>query len=59
LFAGEADALAPRAQVLRLWNHWGRPRLAWYPGGHVSFVIDREVRRFVAEALRETGLLPR
>jgi hypothetical protein len=58
LFAGEADALAPRAQVMRLWNHWGRPRLGWYPGGHVSFVIDREVRRFVAEALRETGLLP-
>jgi dienelactone hydrolase len=57
LFAGAADALAPRAQVLALWRHWGEPRLSWYEGGHVSFLVERAVQRFVAEALRECGLL--
>jgi len=59
LFAGAADALAPRAQVLDLWRHWGEPRLAWYEGGHVTFLFEQEVHRFVTTALRETGLAVR
>jgi len=57
LFAGAADQLAPRQQVLDLWRHWGEPRLAWYQGSHVSYLIERDVQTFVADALRESGLL--
>jgi dienelactone hydrolase len=57
LFAGRFDALAPPSQARALWEHWGRPRLVWYQGGHVSFFLEREVRDLIAEALRATGFV--
>jgi hypothetical protein len=57
LFAGALDALAPPQQTLDLWRHWGEPRLSWYQGGHVSFLIEHRVQELIAEALRGTGLL--
>jgi hypothetical protein len=34
IYAGIADRLVhPRDQVARLWVHWGRPEIHWYPGG--------------------------
>ncbi|MCZ6714809.1 MAG: prolyl oligopeptidase family serine peptidase [Deltaproteobacteria bacterium] len=59
LFAGTADRLAPPEQAQSLWNHWGRPRLAWYHGSHVSFWIEPKVKALVREALVSTGLLER
>jgi hypothetical protein len=56
LFAGVADGLAPPAQTRALWRHWGRPRLAWYRGGHVSFVVEAAVHELLCEALDATGL---
>ncbi|HWP66532.1 MAG TPA: alpha/beta hydrolase [Candidatus Limnocylindria bacterium] len=50
LFAGIADSLAPRSQALALWRHWGRPRLAWYPGSHSSFMLEPAVRALLLEA---------
>ena len=57
LFAGIADSLAPRAQALALWRHWGRPRLAWYPGSHSSFMLEPAVREVLLEAFRRGGLV--
>lgn len=51
LFAGVADGLAPAKQAHDLWRHWGQPRIIWYQGGHVSFLIEGEVQSFVTEAL--------
>jgi hypothetical protein len=56
LYAGIADRLAPPDHALDLWNHWDRPRLEWYRGGHVSFVWERNVRDLVREALTASGL---
>jgi len=52
VFAGSADRLAPPDQALALWNHWQRPRIAWYAGSHVSFLVEPKVRRLLREALR-------
>ncbi len=56
LFGGVADRLVPPDQVRDLWLHWGRPRIAWYQGGHVTFRGDPGVRRLLDDAFRETGM---
>jgi hypothetical protein len=58
LFGGLADRMVPRRQVRALWEHWQRPRLAWYNGSHLSFSREREVRTLLGEAfskLERTG----
>jgi hypothetical protein len=57
LFAGTADRLAPPEQAQALWEHWDRPRMAWYNGSHVSFLFEPEVKRLLSEALETTGLI--
>ncbi|MEB3981562.1 hypothetical protein OQ968_09825 [Mycobacterium sp. 663a-19] len=58
IYAGVADRLVhPREQVIRLWEHWGKPEIVWYPGGHTGFFRSRPVQRFVWDALRQSGLL--
>lgn len=56
--AGVADRLVhPREQVTRLWEHWGRPEIVWYQGGHTGFFRSRSVQRFVQDALVQSGLV--
>lgn len=56
LFGGVADRLVPPDQVRDLWEHWGRPRMHWYQGAHVTFMLDPRVRELVQGTLREAGL---
>jgi hypothetical protein len=58
LYAGLRDRLAPPDHALDLWRHWDEPRIGWYPGSHVSFVWERDVKTFLLDALRDAGLLP-
>lgn len=58
IYAGVADRLVhPREQVIRLWEHWGKPEIVWYQGGHTGFFESRPVQRFVDDALIQSGLL--
>jgi len=57
VFGGVADRFIPAAHVGRLWEHWARPRVAWYQGSHVTFPWDRGVQQLVEEALRSSGLI--
>ena len=58
IYAGIADQLVhPREQVVRLWEHWGRPEIVWYKGGHTGFFQSRPVQRFVDAALVQSGLV--
>ena len=58
IYAGIADRLVhPREQVIRLWEHWGRPQIVWYPGGHTGFFQSRPVQRFIDHALLQSGLV--
>lgn len=58
IYAGLADRLIhPRYQVARLWEHWGRPQIEWYPGGHAGFFRSRPVQEFITYALASSGLI--
>ncbi len=58
IYAGVADRIVhPREQVLQLWEHWGRPDIGWYRGGHTGFFQARPVQRFVDAALVQSGLV--
>lgn len=58
IYAGVADQVVhPREQVVRLWEHWGKPEIVWYRGGHTGFFRARPVQRFVEAALQQSGLL--
>ncbi|SBS75648.1 conserved hypothetical protein [uncultured Mycobacterium sp.] len=58
IYAGVADRIVhPREQVLGLWEHWGRPNIGWYRGGHTGFFQARPVQQFVDAALVQSGLV--
>jgi hypothetical protein len=59
LFAGVADRLAPPEQARDLWVHWERPKVLWYQGSHVSYLVEPGVQEMIEEALTETGVLRR
>lgn len=57
IYGGVADRLVhPRDQVQRLWEHWGRPEIVWYHGGHTGF-FGRPVQRFIDAAIVQSGLV--
>ena len=57
LYAGLADRIIhPTRQIMRLHEHWGRPEVHWYRGGHV-LVFRADVKPFVREALVRSGLV--
>ena len=58
VFAGVGDRMASSDQARRLWEHWGRGPVAWYPGGHIGFFWTGSVNRFVEDALAQSGLTP-
>jgi len=51
VFAGLVDRFIPPDHVRDLWEHWERPRLVWYEGGHVTFRWEPEVRTLLNEAI--------
>ena len=58
IYAGIADRLVhSREQITRLWEHWGKPEIQWYPGGHTGFFRSRRVQRFIDDALAQSGLV--
>ncbi|MGO9382537.1 MAG: hypothetical protein ACLP4W_10700 [Mycobacterium sp.] len=58
IYAGVADRLVhPREQVTRLWEHWGKPEIHWYQGGHTGFFRSRPIQRFIDDALVQSGLV--
>ena len=45
----------PIEQVAPLWNHWHRPNIHWFPGGHIGYAVRRDVRWFVDAAFIRSG----
>lgn len=56
VYAGVVDRMATPGQAHRLWTHWGRPGVLWYRGSHLGFAWSREVRKFIDDALRSSGV---
>lgn len=57
IFAGVGDRMSTAGQALRLWEHWDRPSIEWYPGGHIGFFMAAPVQRYVTGALASSGLV--
>jgi hypothetical protein len=57
IFAGVGDRMSTAGQALRLWEHWERPSIEWYPGGHLGFFLAGAVQRYVTDALARSGLV--
>lgn len=58
IFAGRSDRIVrPDDQAGALWRHWGEPRIGWYPGTHVGFLWSPQVRWFMKDALKTSGLV--
>jgi hypothetical protein len=57
VYGGVADQIVPPDHARDLWRHWERPAVHWYAGGHLSFLFDAGVRRFVRSALQASGLV--
>ena len=55
LFAATGDRIVPPVHARRLWEHWERPTIRWYSGGHVSFFWTPAVQAFVERSLRKSG----
>jgi pimeloyl-ACP methyl ester carboxylesterase len=59
LIAALGDHICPPAHADALWRHWDRPRMHWYPGGHLAQFRRGVALREVRTLLRDVGLLPR
>ena len=57
IFAGVVDRLVPPEHVCALHEHWDRPRITWYQGGHVTFSRDSGVRQGIETTLRGADLI--
>jgi len=57
IVAGLVDQLIdPVDQVAPLWHHWEQPSVHWYPGGHIGYIVRRDVRDYVDDALMHRGV---
>ena len=58
IIAALGDRICPPEHADALWRHWGRPRIHWYPGGHVAQFRRGAALRAVRTLLRDIGMLP-
>jgi len=60
VYSGIADQVVhPRAHAVRVWEHWGKPEVVWYHGGHLTFFRAGPVHEFIDDALVQSGLVDR
>jgi hypothetical protein len=55
IIGGLGDRLAPPVHATRLWEHWDRCHIHWYPGNHVMHVNRGAYLREMGRFLRTTG----
>lgn len=59
IIGGSADRVTPPESVRRLWEHWERPSLCWFPGAHLVWLGRRDLAQSLAAHLRATLLAER
>ncbi len=52
IVAGIGDQVVPPRQPKLLWDHWGRPKMAWFGGGHAAQIKRREAFEEVIKFLQ-------
>lgn len=58
IIAGLGDRLAPPEQSEKLWLHWDRCPLHWFPGNHVLHVSQPDYLRRMARFMRDNDFIP-
>lgn len=58
IVGGVGDRLAPPKHSRLLWDHWGRPRIHWFPGNHVVHLDKGQYLKQQAIFLTGIGFLP-
>jgi pimeloyl-ACP methyl ester carboxylesterase len=53
--AGRHDGITPPAQAEMLWEHWGRPELYWFPGGHLAQVGRGDAFKAIGRHMARVG----
>jgi len=53
IITGIGDRMAPPGQAVKLWNHWDRCALHWFPGSHVLHVSQLDYLRRMTPFLHE------
>ena len=57
IVAGRGDRVCPPEHIEWLWEHWDRPRIAWFSGGHVLHFGRRQIRHEVKDFLQGLQIL--
>jgi pimeloyl-ACP methyl ester carboxylesterase len=58
IIGGVGDRLAPPRHARLLWDHWGRPRMHWFPGSHVLHLDRGEYFRAMRRFFGDVGFTP-
>jgi len=58
IIGARGDAICTPAHAETLWEHWQRPRIHWYPGGHLLQFRRGLAMAAVRTLIAEAGLLP-
>ncbi len=58
IIGGVGDRLAPPRHARLLWDHWGRPRMHWFPGSHVLHLDRGEYFRSMRRFFNHIGFAP-
>lgn len=59
IVAGRGDRITPPDQATALWEHWGRPDIHWFPGGHLAQIGRGEGFRALRRHVQALGLIRR
>jgi len=59
IVAGRGDRITPPDQAQRLWEHWDRCAIHWFPGGHLAQVGRADALRAVRRHLGALSLTKR
>ncbi|MEI7891695.1 MAG: prolyl oligopeptidase family serine peptidase [Myxococcales bacterium] len=57
IIGGAGDRLCPPKHPKLLWDHWGRPRIHWYPGSHLVHLDKGHYLKQMALFLSDIGFL--
>lgn len=60
IFAGQVDrVLNPLKQSTALWQHWEKPEICWFEGGHIGHLLSAKIHPFIDDALEQSGVTHR
>lgn len=57
ILAGLADRVVPSAQPRLLWEHWGRPEIQWFRGGHLAQFRSKRAMARIIKFFGANGLI--